>query len=143
MRNYFAIAVVALLLSSCEVEAIVPETKVPAEITNYLDTHFPGIPVLQVLKNVDGLELTYAISLKEGVLVEFNRSKEVIDIESNSQLPESVIPAPVAEFVKANYAGSFIVGWEKENRNQQIKLNTGVELEFNKKGEFLRIDSLN
>lgn len=82
MRNYFTIAVVALLLTSCEVEAIVPETKVPAEITNYLDTHFPGIPVLQVLKNVDGLELTYAISLKEGVLVEFNRKGEFLRIDS-------------------------------------------------------------
>ena len=143
MRKYFFTALLPLLLSSCEVEAIVPGQNVPAEITSYLEKHFPKNPVLQTVKDVDGLELTYDITLKEGVFVEFNRSKEVIDIESTTQLRESVIPAKLAEFVAANYSGSFIVGWEKEGRNQQIKLNSGIELEFNSKGEFLRIDSLN
>lgn len=143
MRKYFMIAVVALMFTSCEAEAMVPATNVPVEIQNYLEKHFPDNPVLQTIKDVDGLELTYDISLKDGVFVEFNRSKEVIDIESTTMLPESVIPAKLAEFVAANYSGSFILGWEKDGRNQQIKLDNGVELEFNRKGEFLRIDSLN
>jgi uncharacterized protein YuzE len=141
MRKYFFTALLSLFLMSCEAEVIVTEQKVPAEIAGYLNDHFPANPLLQVVKGVDGLKLIYDITLKDGIVVEFNKNKKVISIESTGQLPGSVLPSEIAEFVAANYPANYIIAWEKDSRNQQLKLDNGLELEFNRKGELLRIDS--
>lgn len=130
-----------LLLLSCEKEEILSSTEVPSEISNYFGTHFPDNPIIQTVKDIDGFELTYDITLEGNYYLEFNRKKEVIDIEGLSKLPDSVIPSKLLEYVSTNYADNFIIGWELDERNQQIKLDNGLELEFNMNGNFFRIDN--
>lgn len=141
MKRLFLLAVLPLLLISCEKEKILPLTEVPSEISNYISTHFPDNPIIQSIKETDGLELTYDITLEGGFFLEFNRKKEVIDIEGLSKLPDSVIPAKLLEYMPSNYPDNFIIGWELDDRNQQIKLENRLELEFNMNGIFLRIDN--
>lgn len=86
------------------------------------------------------MELTYDILLDGNIKLEFNKKNQIIDIESREKLPDSVIPAKILDYVSANYSGNFITGWEIDGRNQQVKLNNGLELEFNMDGDFLRID---
>ena len=73
--------------------------------------------------------------------MEFNRKKEVIAIDGVTQLPNSVIPEKILQYVNINYPTQFITDWELDFDNQQIELNNGLDLEFNKKGDFLRIDN--
>ena len=141
MKRLFLLAVVPLLLISCEKEEILPLTEVSSVISNYTSTHFPDNPIIQSIKDTDGFELSYDIALKGGFFLEFNRKKEVIDIEGLSKLPDSAIPAKLLEYMPSNYPDNFIIGWELDDRNQQIKLENGLELEFNMNGVFLRIDN--
>lgn len=141
MKKLFLLAIVPFLLTSCEKEKILASTKVPSEISDYISTHFPENPIIQAIKDTDGFELTYDITLEGVFFLEFNRKKEVIDIEGVLQLPYSVIPAKMLEYVSSNYADSSIIGWELNDRNQQIKLDNGLELVFNMNGDFLRIDN--
>lgn len=53
-----------LLLLSCEKEEILSSTEVPSEISNYFGTHFPDNPIIQTVKDIDGFELTYDITLE-------------------------------------------------------------------------------
>ena len=112
MKRLFLLAVVPLLLISCEKEEILPLTEVPSEISNYISTHFPDNPIIQSIKDTDGFELSYDIALKGGFFLEFNRKKEVIDIEGLSKLPDSAIPAKLLEYMPSNYPDNFIIGWE-------------------------------
>jgi hypothetical protein len=141
MKRLFLLALVPFLLISCEKEEILPLTDIPSEISNYVSTHFPENPIIQAIKDTDGFELTYDITLEGGLFLEFNRKKEVIDIEGLTKLPDSVIPAKLLEYATTNYPDNYIIGWELDDRNQQIKLENGLELEFNMNGDFLRIDN--
>ena len=141
MKRLFLLALVPFLLISCEKEEILPLTDIPSEISNYVSTHFPENPIIQAIKDTDGFELTYDITLEGGFFIEFNRKKEVIDIEGLTKLPDSVIPAKLLEYATTNYPENYIIGWELDDRNQQIKLENGLELEFNMNGDFLRIDN--
>ena len=141
MKRLFLLALVPFLLISCEKEEILPLTDIPSEISNYVSTHFPENPIIQAIKDTDGFELTYDITLEGGFFIEFNRKKEVIDIEGLTKLPDSVIPAKLLEYATTNYPDNYIIGWELDDRNQQIKLENGLELEFNMNGDFLRIDN--
>lgn len=140
MKRFFLLAIVPFLMISCEKEEILKLTEIPPEISQYLRTHFPENKTMYAVKDSDGLEVTYDIALEDGFFLKFNRKKEVIDIEGLSKLPDSVIPVKVGEYVSSNFTGNYIIGWELEDRNQQIKLNNDLELDFNMNGDFLRID---
>ncbi len=128
-------------LSGCDREIILNVlTDVPSEISTYVATHFPGNKILQAVKDKDGLIKTYDIVLAGNISLEFNRKKEIIDIDSDSKLPDSVIPEKLRAYVNSNFPDNFITDWELEDRNQQVGLNNGLDLEFTMNGDFIRID---
>ena len=143
-RSLLKSALVAVALSvsliSCAKEEVIPVSELPAEMKAYISTHFPSNTILQVVKDVDGLTKTYDVLLSERISLEFNRQKEIIDIDSEIALPNSVIPEQIRQYVTANYPSNVITDWELDDRNQQVQLNNGLDLKFNMNGDFLRID---
>ncbi len=131
----------AFTLTSCDREEVIPSTDLPSEITSYISTHFPNNSIVQVIKDRDGLTKTYDILLSESISLEFNRKKEIIDIDGVAQLPNSVIPEKILQYVTTNYPTNFITDWELDDKNQQVQLDNGLDLEFKMNGDFLRIDN--
>ncbi len=131
-----------LFLASCEKERVMASADVPQEIQSYVETHFSDHKIIQTLKDNEGLTLTYDVTLDSAISLEFNRSKEIISIDANSKLPDTVIPSKILTYVLTNYPSQFITDWEKESRKvQQIELNNGLDLEFDEDGNYLRIDN--
>lgn len=128
------------ILNSCEQEYIINDSDLPVEITTYIEKHFADHTILQSIKEMDNLSKTYEVILSGNYTLKFNRKKEIIDIEGNQKLPDSVIPEKILTYVTANFPTSYIVGWELEGERQQIELDNDLDLEFNMKGDFLRID---
>ena len=135
-----AIALTVSLIS-CAKDEVIPVSELPAEMKAYISTHFPSNTILQVVKDVDGLTKTYDVLLSERISLEFNRQKEIIDIDSEIALPNSVIPEQIRQYVTANYPTNVITVWELDDRNQQIQLDNWLDLEFTMNGDFIRIDS--
>lgn len=135
-----AALLVAVGLSSCEKETKLSTDDFPSEITEYASEHFPERSIVQIIKDSDGLDKDYEVYLKGGVYLEFDKKKKIQEIESPTALPASVVPDNIESYVAANYPDNFITGWELDDKNQQVTLNSGLELEFDMNGKFLRID---
>lgn len=131
----------AFTFTSCDKEKVITSSELPQEITNYIAKHFPNHTILQVVIDRDDLTKNYEVILSENISLEFNRQYEIIEIDGVAQLPDSVIPAKILEYVSTNYPSNFITDWEIEDNHQQVELNNGLELEFNMQGDFLRIDN--
>ena len=56
-------------------------------------------------------------------------------------MPNSVIPEKILQYVTTNYPTNFITDWELDDKNQQVQLDNGLDLEFKMNGDFLRIDN--
>ncbi|HHT52053.1 MAG: PepSY-like domain-containing protein [Bacteroidales bacterium] len=147
MKATKTIAIVALFsilffaLQGCDKQEILrTPTEIPAEIQTYVNTHFPDHQILQVIKETDGFTVTYDVYLDKETELEFNRKKEIIKIDSEFELPDSVIPAKIKAYVVANFPAFYIVGWELEGNHQQITLNNDMDIEFTMDGDFIRID---
>lgn len=143
MKNLMTIAAVVLSLlfvTGCEKETVIPEQNVPTEIKNYVSTHFPSCSISKAIKENDENEEMYEITLSCGVKLEFNKQKEIIDIDWNTKLPDSVIPANILSYVISNYSTNFIIGWELQSGNQEVQLDNNLVLVFNMTGDFLRVD---
>jgi len=84
--------------------------------------------------------VTYDIYLNGNIELEFNNEYEIIEIDGRAQLPDSVIPSAILDYVAQNYPNNFITDWDLERDHQQIELDNGLDLEFTMTGEFIRID---
>lgn len=142
MKNLIIALVAVLGLSSCEKESIIPETELPKKATEYLNTHFNGLNIIQVVEDREGLKKSFDVYVANGFELEFNKTGEVLSVKNNRNLalPNSVVPTKILEYVQVNFAGDHITSWELDGNFQEIELNTGMELIFSKAGEFIRID---
>ncbi len=141
LNTAIVLMVTLFTFSSCDKEDVISNDKLPVEIKNYLSTHFPNNAVIQSMVEYDDFTKEYEVVLEGNFTLKFNRKKEVIDIEGATKLPDSVIPAKIREYVIAKYPTNFIKGWEIDDKNQQVELNNGLDLEFNMNGDFIRIDN--
>ncbi|MEL3906496.1 MAG: PepSY-like domain-containing protein [Treponema sp.] len=142
MKKYLIIMLM-IGISACLVwgkETILKPAEIPQEITAFTDAHFKGQKIIRAVKDTEGVSVTYDIVLENGVKLEFNRKKAVIDIEHHVKLPDSVVPAEILSYIAQEYNGETVIGWERDRTKQTVKLSNGLELEFSLKHEFIRVD---
>ena len=118
----------------------IPLNQIPKQITEYLNTHFPNNTVLEASFDDHVKYKKYEIELNNKISLEFSTEFKVTEIKSKDKLPDSVIPTAILTYVKTNYPNNTISDWEIDKGNQQIELNNGIDLIFNLKGEFLRVE---
>ena len=137
------IATLGLLLfaTSCDEEKGLSENEIPNEITTYVTTHFPTNNIIRVTEDKDGTRKSYDVVLSGNIKLEFNRQREITDIDSSSRLPDSVIPQAIRDYASENYPDNFITDWELEDNHQQVGLNNDIDLEFSMDGVFIRVDN--
>ncbi|KJJ40132.1 hypothetical protein MB09_02695 [Aequorivita vladivostokensis] len=124
-----------------ENEIVLSEAEIPAEIMAYLNEHFASNAIIRALKEMDDNTVEYEIYLDGDYELEFNENFEIISIEGITELPDSVIPQSILDYVTQNYPNDFIVEWELEDDHQQVELNNGIEIKFTLNGEFIRVDN--
>ena len=129
-----------LLFSGCEKESVIPETELPTEASTFISTHFSNETVTQVIKEKDDWTTNYDVILANGLNLEFTKNGECRSIEGGVELPESVIPSGIQEYVKQHYTDHYIVKWEQEKKEQDVEISNGLELTFDESGQFVRID---
>jgi len=134
------VALVIISFQGMAQDKAVLQKDLPKSITTYTQSHFPNQKIIQSEKDMDGLSFTYELVLDNATKLEFSNKGAIIEVKSKSKLPDSVIPAKLLEYVKANYPNNYITEWKMQRNKQEIELDNKLELEFNKNGDFLRID---
>jgi cell division septal protein FtsQ len=131
---------IPLFFVSCTKDIALSEQDVNSKITQFIELHFPGHTIIQAIKDRDFMYKSYDVWLSDNVKLEFNRKYEIIDIESASKLPDSVIPAKILDYINMRYPQLFIKEWAKDDNRQEVELNNELTLIFSKSGDFIRID---
>ena len=127
----------AFFIYGCEKEEAVPAEELPQTAQEFITAHFSGASIASVVKEKDR-NTSYDVVLSNGFSLDFNGGGECTEIKGNGlQLPASVVPLKVEEYVQTNYANDFIIGWEKEGNNTDFVLSSHIELRFDNEGNFL------
>lgn len=129
-------------LQSCDKEdERVDYNKLPSAAQTFLDANYPNATVTSCVKDYDDWSHTYEVYLSDGTHIEFDKHGEWLDVENRvSGVAQSVVPAPIWDYVTTNYASLFIVDIEKDGRGYDVELNNDLDLDFDSKGNFVRID---
>ena len=75
----------------------------------------------------------------DDVIEDKNGNWTEVDAKKNA-VPHSIIPASIREYVKKSFPNNEIVQISKDSREIEVELTSGIDLKFNSKGEFIRVD---
>ena len=83
----------------------------------------------------------YNVRLKDGTELDFDYKGNLEEIDCQTKaVPVGIVPEKITSYVSARFADAFIVKYAIDRREQKVELNNSLELEFDKDGNFLRID---
>lgn len=116
--------------------------ELPQVSRNFLNNYFNGNKVSHIKIDKDlFLVDSYDVILTDGTSVEFNRDGEWKEVKSFQQnIPDTLIPAEIRQYVSQNYPGQKIMTVERGKRKVSVDLANGLELKFDINGNLIDID---
>ena len=83
----------------------------------------------------------YTILYQSGEKVEFDRQGEWKQIKCRySAVPSALIPEQIKANVKTSFPGTSIIDIDRGRRGYEVKLNNGLEIEYNSSFQVIDID---
>lgn len=144
MKNWLII-VVCLVVFSVPAKAddgkAISIAKMPQTAQEFMAKHFSGIEVAVAKQEGGFWERSYDVIFCNGSKLEFDGFGRWTCVDCKySSVPDEIIPAPVAGYIKGKFSGVRIVKIEKEGRRIDVELDNGVDLEFNSSYDLIEYD---
>lgn len=114
----------------------------PAQAQKVLTQAFPktGVNHIKVDTNILG-QKDYDVTLNDGTEIEFNSDGEWEEVDcGHKAVPSMFVIKSISSYVSKNYKGASIVKVKKEHNKYEVELSNDLDLDFDRAGNFLRID---
>lgn len=140
----FLVAVICMLaqsLTSMADDRMIPVSQLPATVNTFVTKNFPGKTITYAEKDVEFGGTKYEVMLNDGAKIEFDKKGNWDNVDCKTKaVPASLVPAAIAQYVKAHYPNTVIVKIDKERGGYEIELSNDLDLKFNSKGKLIGID---
>lgn len=142
--NFSTVLVFFLILSGFQLNAqekSIDEWELPRTARDFITRNFSEQKIIRLTREDKGKGREYEALLDNIVKIEFDHLGFWKEVDgNNSEIPTKFIPKKITEYVNQNYPSEKIGKIEKSVEKYEIELLNGLDLEFNSKGKFLRID---
>ncbi len=143
-NKFFLVALLCMLLQSVTCLAddkIIPVEQLPAPAKTFVKKYFPQATIEYATKDTEFMGTTYEVRLSDGTEVDFDKKGNWDNVDCKVKaVPASLVPAAIAQYVKAHYPNTVIVKIDKERGGYEIELSNDLDLKFNSKGKLIGID---
>lgn len=137
------VAVVGISSAACARDVYSRDAStLPPAAQEVIARNFKGkVSVIKIDKDL-GFVSDYEVVLTNGAEVQFDRNGnwESIEMPINKKVPNGLVPAGVTQYVRQNHKGLNIVGIDRDRRGYEVQLSNGVEMKFDRQGNFQRYD---
>lgn len=116
--------------------------QLPKTAKTFLASHFKGINIGSAIEDreIYGVD-EYQVYLANGMKVEFDSKGNWKEVDGKHQkLPYGFIPVSIRNYAAKNFPNTHIVKIEKERWSYKAELSNGLDLEFDRNGNFKKID---
>jgi hypothetical protein len=128
-------------LSANAQKTIIKKEALPANAQAFLKTHFGSKKPSYIIEDKEILSTEYKVQFDDKLEIEFDKKGNWKEVDGeNSKIPSSIIPKKIASYVKDNFRKEKITKIEIGTSGYETKLTNGLELKFNLKGDFTKID---
>lgn len=145
MKNITAALTFVFLLTAgliCAQDRAISQNQLPKAAKNFLATNFRGVAAGSVIEDreIYGVD-EYKVILSNGMKVDFDRKGNWKEVDGEHQkIPYGFVPASIKNYISKNFPNTHLVKIERERWSYKAELSNGVDLEFDKNGNFKRID---
>ena len=135
-------ALVAILTLSFNAKAddydkVITYSQLPEISQQMLAQHFADKVPMVITMDWDD----YTIRYQTGEKIEFDKQGNWKEIECySSHVPSVLIPEQIKSNVKTSFPGTTIIKIDRNRRGYEIKLNNGLEIEYNREFQVIDID---
>ncbi len=137
-KLFAGVILISATLTSCAQNQAKNENSLPNNSKEFLQQHFPSLQITYVQIEDDQ---DYDVTLSDGTNVEFFKDGNWEKVECfGKAIPESVVPAKILDYVKANYPKLYIEELSIERNGYDVELNNNLDILFSKDGDFKKID---
>ncbi len=118
-------------------DQVITFNQLPASAQTLLKEHFAGKVPLVVTMDWDD----YTIVYDSGEKIEFDKQGNWKDFDcKTSHVPSAIIPKQIKTHVRATFPGTTILKLDRNRRGYEIKLNNGLEIEYNREFKVIDMD---
>ena len=126
-----------LTMSADDDDRMITFEQLPQAAQTFHKTHFAAKAPLLVTADWDDFTIRY----ESGEKVEFDRNGEWKEIDCYStKVPTGAIPEQINNYLMQNYPGKSVVKLERHRSVYEVKLNNGMEVEFNRSYQVIGVD---
>lgn len=136
------VMMLAFVLTMCmpimaDNDRVITFDQLPVQAQTLLKQHFADKVIMIVTVDYDD----YTVMYQSGEKVEFDKRGNWKDFNcKTSAVPTALIPAQIKAHVNATFPGTTIIKLDRDRRGYDVKLNNGLELEYNKNFQVVEID---
>lgn len=137
-----ACLLVGLTFSANAQKTTITKAALPVTAQTFLKTHFAGQEPSYIIKDKETFSTDYKVQFANNIEVEFDAKGNWEEVDGNhASIPAAIVPKTIASYVKTNFANTTVTKISKDYKGYEVNISNGLELEFNSKGNFLRIDN--
>ena len=127
----------SLTMSADDDDRVITYDQLPQAAQTFLKANFATKVPLLVTADWDDFTIRY----ESGEKIEFDKSGNWKDIECySSKVPAEAVPAQISSYISKNYPGKSVIKIERHRSVYEVKLNNGMEIEFNRNFQVIDVD---
>lgn len=114
----------------------------PKEAQEFLTKHFPKSKVAMVKVDKHLLRKTdYDVKLVNGTKIEFNNAGQWTSVDCKGrEVPASIIPKSIQKYVSDKFPEETVIKIDKKAAKFEVDLSGGIELTFDRLGNFKKME---
>jgi hypothetical protein len=131
------------LFATAQKEKKISLQDLPQQAQTFIKTNLTKAKAQQVLKETESaLEVAYKVTFQDRLKVKFDKNGNWKEVNGNRRpIPTEFIPERILQYIRKRFPNNEVVKIEKEKRSFEVEITNGLELEFDKEGKFVKIDS--
>lgn len=117
--------------------------QLPLPARNFIAKHFSKPQITHIKIDSEMMESKkYEVLLSNGTEIDFDKKGNWMEVDAKkTKVPAALVPTFVNDYLKANnFTNEFVTKVEREGKGYEVKLNTGLSFQFDKKGKFRKAD---
>lgn len=118
----------------------VAHSKIPKPIQKSVLLNYKAKDVLISTCKKEIGRVDYTLVMSDETIVVYDDKGLLREAKNSKGLKDGLIPPTLLEYVKKSFPNATITEYEYERSKQTVTLNDKIELVFDKRGNFLRLD---
>ena len=131
----------AFALHAEDAHRIITFEEHPIKAQEFVTTYFSSQTIRFVRMEIEVTKTEYTVRFENGMEIEFNSNGDWEEVESHSEcLPSGFLSEMILNFLNKNHPNYCLNEIARDRHKIEVELANGLEIVFNKSGEFLRYD---